>query len=70
MYRIITSVFESASVYKMKSSLEKFGRKLTMHKNDGKEKKDHQPSAHLDELVQVSKVGILFLFLFPFACCL
>nr|KAJ0223716.1 hypothetical protein LSAT_V11C200084950 [Lactuca sativa] len=39
----------------MKSSLEKFGRKLTMHKNDGKEKKDHQPSAHLDELVQVSK---------------
>lgn len=39
----------------MKSSLEKFGRKLTMHKSDGKEKRDHQPSAHLDELVQASK---------------
>ncbi|KAL4577078.1 hypothetical protein LXL04_013180 [Taraxacum kok-saghyz] len=36
-------------------SLEKFGRKFTMHKNDGKEKRDHQASAHLDELVQASK---------------
>ncbi|KVI09259.1 hypothetical protein Ccrd_012369 [Cynara cardunculus var. scolymus] len=39
----------------MKSSLEKFGRKLTMHKNDGKEKRDHQPSALLDDVVQASK---------------
>nr|XP_043634932.1 uncharacterized protein At2g33490-like [Erigeron canadensis] len=36
----------------MKSSFEKFGRKLTMH---SKEKKDHQPSNHLDELLQASK---------------
>ncbi|KAL8193597.1 hypothetical protein R6Q57_026732 [Mikania cordata] len=39
----------------MKSSLEKFGRKLTTNKNDGKEKRSHQPSNHLDELVQASK---------------
>ncbi|KAJ9540272.1 hypothetical protein OSB04_026778 [Centaurea solstitialis] len=40
----------------MKSSFEKFGRKLTMHKSDGKEKKDHhQASGLLDEVVQASK---------------
>lgn len=36
----------------MKSSLEKFGRKLTtMHKKD-----NQSSAAHLDELVQASKV--------------
>ncbi|KAI3825290.1 hypothetical protein L1987_06771 [Smallanthus sonchifolius] len=39
----------------MKSSLGKIGRKLTMHKSDVKEMRDHQPSAHLDELAQASK---------------
>lgn len=42
-------------LFKMKSSLEKFGRKLTMHKNDSKEKRDHQSSALLDDVVQASK---------------
>ncbi|KAJ9564215.1 hypothetical protein OSB04_000181 [Centaurea solstitialis] len=37
-------------------SLLTYGKlKLSMHKSDGKEKKDHQPSAHLDELAQASK---------------
>ncbi|XP_022005661.1 uncharacterized protein At2g33490 isoform X2 [Helianthus annuus] len=35
----------------MMSSLEKFGRKFTMYKTDGKEKRNH----HLDELAQASK---------------
>ncbi|KAI7746402.1 hypothetical protein M8C21_033632 [Ambrosia artemisiifolia] len=39
----------------MKSSLEKFGRKLTMYKTDAKDKRNHQPSIHLDELAQASK---------------
>lgn len=42
-------------LYAMKSPLEIFGRKLTMHKNSGREKRDHHSSAHLDELVQASK---------------
>lgn len=39
----------------MKSSLGKLGRKLTIHKSDVKDKKDHQSPAHLDELAQASK---------------
>ncbi|XP_024975156.1 uncharacterized protein At2g33490-like isoform X2 [Cynara cardunculus var. scolymus] len=39
-----------------KLSLLTYGKlKLSLHKSDGKEKKDHQPSAHLDELAQASK---------------
>ncbi|XP_071706204.1 uncharacterized protein At2g33490-like [Rutidosis leptorrhynchoides] len=37
---------------KMKSSIEKLGRKLTMHRT---ERRDHQTSNQLDELVQASK---------------
>lgn len=39
----------------MKSSLGKLGRKLSMNRIDGKEKRDHQPSAHLEELAQASR---------------
>ncbi|KAI7729852.1 hypothetical protein M8C21_025636 [Ambrosia artemisiifolia] len=39
----------------MKSSLNKLGRKLSMSRSDVKDKKDHQPSAHLEELAQASK---------------
>ncbi|MFS7970377.1 hypothetical protein Hanom_Chr09g00820271 [Helianthus anomalus] len=39
----------------MKSSLGKLGRKLSMTRSDVKEKRDHQPSAHLEELAQASK---------------
>lgn len=49
----------------MKSSLGKLGRRLTMQKSDVKEMRDHQPSAHIDELAQASKVGFLIL-----KCCI
>ncbi|KAI3784616.1 hypothetical protein L1987_43718 [Smallanthus sonchifolius] len=39
----------------MKSSLGKLGRKLSMNRSDVREKRDHQPSAHLEELAQASK---------------
>ena len=39
----------------MKSSLGKL-RRLALHKNDGKEKREFQPSAHLDELAQAAQV--------------
>lgn len=39
----------------MKSSLGKLGRKLSLQKSDVKEMRDHQPSAHIDELAQASK---------------
>lgn len=39
----------------MKSSLGKLGRKLSLQKSDVKEIRDHQPSAHIDELAQASK---------------
>ncbi|KAK1423227.1 hypothetical protein QVD17_18524 [Tagetes erecta] len=39
----------------MKSPLVKLGRKLAMQKSDVKEMRDHQSSAHLDELAQASK---------------
>ncbi|CAI9277245.1 unnamed protein product [Lactuca saligna] len=39
----------------MKSSLGKLGRKLSLQKSDVKEVRDHQPSAHIDELAQASK---------------
>lgn len=41
----------------MKSSLGML-RKFALHKNDAKEKRDNQPSALLDELVQASKVRL------------
>ncbi|XP_071692287.1 uncharacterized protein At2g33490-like [Rutidosis leptorrhynchoides] len=39
----------------MKSSLGKLGRRLSMQKSEVKETRDHQPSAHIDELAQASK---------------
>lgn len=45
----------------MKSSLGKLGRKLSLQKSDVKEVRDHQPSAHIDELAQASKVGFVLL---------
>ncbi|KAL4568127.1 hypothetical protein LXL04_023729 [Taraxacum kok-saghyz] len=39
----------------MKSSLGKLGRKLSLQKSDVKETRDHQPSAHIDEIAQASK---------------
>ncbi|KAI3503622.1 hypothetical protein L1887_32068 [Cichorium endivia] len=39
----------------MKSSLGKLGRKLSLQKSDVREMRDHQPSAHIDELAQASK---------------
>ncbi|XP_076949601.1 uncharacterized protein At2g33490-like [Bidens hawaiensis] len=39
----------------MKSSLGKLGRKLSMSRSDVKDKRDHHPSAHLEELAQASK---------------
>ncbi|KAK9067386.1 hypothetical protein SSX86_014714 [Deinandra increscens subsp. villosa] len=39
----------------MKSSFGKLGRKLSMTRGDGREKRDQQPSSHLEELAQASK---------------
>ncbi|XP_076917149.1 uncharacterized protein At2g33490-like [Bidens hawaiensis] len=39
----------------MKSSLGKLGRKLSMSRSDVKDKRDHHPSAHFEELAQASK---------------
>ncbi|XP_024978632.1 uncharacterized protein At2g33490-like isoform X2 [Cynara cardunculus var. scolymus] len=39
----------------MKSSLGKLGRKLSINRSDGKDKRDHQPSAHLEDLAHASK---------------
>ncbi|KAL8251376.1 hypothetical protein R6Q59_035069 [Mikania micrantha] len=39
----------------MKSSLGKLGRKLSISRSDVRDKRDHQPSGHLEELAQASK---------------